>query len=335
MPWRSADSGREAGLQDGAPPSDDDQQRYFEARMADALACSRKAGGLPAAVIVDPATGEVVAEAVDAAAAHPLSHAVMEVLERAARRDRELWPMNPFVHYGRNREGSCGREQGQQQGGAQGTQVPATPSVDPSLLQQQQGEEEEEEDDDGDDDGDVGSPRKKLRVGNGSGGSGGSGGGSEERQQQQGGAGQAAAASAVGGAAAARGPAEGLAAASAPLAAASVAAAAAAALTDPVAPPPGAPPVHVPPPADKPYLCTGWDAFLTHEPCAMCAMALVHSRLARVVYCKPDAKHGVLGGGGVGSGGAGGASAGAVRLHAQRSLNHHYEVWRLPLQGEE
>lgn len=72
-------------------------------------------------------------------------------------------------------------------------------------------------------------------------------------------------------------------------------------------------------PGPRPYLCTGYDAYLLHEPCVMCAMALVHSRLRRVVYCVPDAQHGALGG--------------ALKLHSQRSLNHHYAVWRLPLAG--
>lgn len=51
----------------------------------------------------------------------------------------------------------------------------------------------------------------------------------------------------------------------------------------------------------------------------MCAMALVHSRVRRVVYCAPNP--------------GGGALGGAFRLHAQRSLNHHYTVYRLPLLG--
>jgi len=70
-------------------------------------------------------------------------------------------------------------------------------------------------------------------------------------------------------------------------------------------------------PDNKPYLCTGWDCFLVREPCMMCAMALLHSRIRRVIYCRPDALHGALGG--------------RHRLHAQRSLNHHYRVYHMPL----
>ena len=65
----------------------------------------------------------------------------------------------------------------------------------------------------------------------------------------------------------------------------------------------------------KPYLCTGLDCYMIHEPCAMCAMALVHSRVRRVIYCVPDSVHGALGG--------------AFRLHGQKSLNHHYQVYRV------
>ena len=48
----------------------------------------------------------------------------------------------------------------------------------------------------------------------------------------------------------------------------------------------------------------------------MCSMALVHARLSRVVYCQSDTQHGALGG--------------KLRLHAERSLNHHYMVYQLP-----
>jgi tRNA-specific adenosine deaminase 3 len=69
--------------------------------------------------------------------------------------------------------------------------------------------------------------------------------------------------------------------------------------------------------SNKPYLCTGYDCFLAREPCIMCSMGMVHSRLARVVYGQPDPQHGALGG--------------KLRLHAQRSLNHHYMVYQLPV----
>ena len=68
------------------------------------------------------------------------------------------------------------------------------------------------------------------------------------------------------------------------------------------------------PGSTKPYLCTGYDCYTVHEPCAMCAMALVHTRISRVIYCVPDLQHGALGG--------------SFRLHGQKSLNHHYQVYR-------
>lgn len=68
---------------------------------------------------------------------------------------------------------------------------------------------------------------------------------------------------------------------------------------------------------DMPYLCTGYDCYLIHEPCVMCAMALVHSRLQRVFFSIPDPLHGALGGS-------------KIKLHAQRSLNHHYTVYKVP-----
>lgn len=65
----------------------------------------------------------------------------------------------------------------------------------------------------------------------------------------------------------------------------------------------------------QPYLCTGYDCYVVKEPCAMCAMALTHSRMRRVVYAQQD--H------------CGGALGGAFKLHQERSLNHHFAVFRV------
>ncbi len=65
----------------------------------------------------------------------------------------------------------------------------------------------------------------------------------------------------------------------------------------------------------RPYMCTGYDCFLVSEPCVMCAMALVHSRVSRVVFCGRDEKGGALGG--------------SFHLMKQRSLNHHYQVYHV------
>jgi tRNA-specific adenosine deaminase 3 len=73
----------------------------------------------------------------------------------------------------------------------------------------------------------------------------------------------------------------------------------------------------------RPYLCTGYDAFMAREPCIMCAMALVHSRLKRVIFAAPDDKNGALTGPG-----------GARRLHGVRSLNHHYSVYSFDVDAE-
>ncbi|MFH4974853.1 hypothetical protein AB6A40_001562 [Gnathostoma spinigerum] len=63
------------------------------------------------------------------------------------------------------------------------------------------------------------------------------------------------------------------------------------------------------------YLGTGCDVFLTNEPCAMCAMALVHFRVSRVFFGQPTVK--------------GGALQSSWRLQEETQLNHHYRVFRV------
>ena len=54
------------------------------------------------------------------------------------------------------------------------------------------------------------------------------------------------------------------------------------------------------------------ELIVTLEPCAMCAMALMHARLKRVVYGAPDPKTG--------------AAGSVIDLFANATLNHHTRV---------
>lgn len=60
------------------------------------------------------------------------------------------------------------------------------------------------------------------------------------------------------------------------------------------------------------YRLPGCELFVTIEPCAMCAGAILHSRIARVVYGARDLKTGVHGS--------------VVDLFAVERLNHHTQV---------
>jgi tRNA(adenine34) deaminase len=60
------------------------------------------------------------------------------------------------------------------------------------------------------------------------------------------------------------------------------------------------------------YRLPGCELFVTLEPCAMCAMALMHARLDRVVFGAADPKTG--------------AAGSVVNLFAEGRLNHHTEI---------
>jgi tRNA-specific adenosine deaminase 3 len=64
------------------------------------------------------------------------------------------------------------------------------------------------------------------------------------------------------------------------------------------------------------YLLTGLTLFITHEPCIMCSMALLHSRVKEVFYIVPMPQ----------TGGCGGSAC----LPALKGVNHRYSIaqWR-------
>lgn len=60
------------------------------------------------------------------------------------------------------------------------------------------------------------------------------------------------------------------------------------------------------------YRLTGCDLYVTLEPCAMCAGAIQHARIARLVYGAADSKTGACGS--------------VIDLFAEARLNHHASV---------
>jgi tRNA(adenine34) deaminase len=60
------------------------------------------------------------------------------------------------------------------------------------------------------------------------------------------------------------------------------------------------------------YRLPGCELYVTLEPCAMCAMALMHARLSRVVFGAVDPKTG--------------AAGSVVDLFSESRLNHHTEL---------
>jgi tRNA(adenine34) deaminase len=60
------------------------------------------------------------------------------------------------------------------------------------------------------------------------------------------------------------------------------------------------------------YRLPGCELFVTLEPCAMCSGAMMHARLARVVYGAADPKTGACGS--------------VLNLFEQEKLNHHTEL---------
>lgn len=78
-----------------------------------------------------------------------------------------------------------------------------------------------------------------------------------------------------------------------------------------------------------PYLCTNYDIFVTEQPCFMCTMGLVQSRIRRLFYldkksieqvkcktfCYPD------------------DAIESFLIHRDKNLNHRFEAWKISLVG--
>ena len=62
------------------------------------------------------------------------------------------------------------------------------------------------------------------------------------------------------------------------------------------------------------YLCSGLWLIVTREPCPMCAMAAVHSRIGKLFYSLENNEVGALGS--------------RFNIHLESQLNHHYTVYK-------
>jgi tRNA(adenine34) deaminase len=60
------------------------------------------------------------------------------------------------------------------------------------------------------------------------------------------------------------------------------------------------------------YRLTGADLYVTIEPCQMCVGAMVHARIARVIYGTPEPKAGAI--------------ESAMRAHEHPALNHRMQA---------
>eukprot|EP00979_Chaetoceros_neogracilis_P017425 scaffold10220_cov272-Chaetoceros_neogracile.AAC.6 len=72
------------------------------------------------------------------------------------------------------------------------------------------------------------------------------------------------------------------------------------------------------------YLCTGYDVYTTKEPAIFEAMALVHSRVRRVIFCIEDKEDGGLGGTGI-----------ETSVHCLPGTNHRFRAFKSIVVGDD
>ena len=70
-------------------------------------------------------------------------------------------------------------------------------------------------------------------------------------------------------------------------------------------------------PSSKRYLLSNCSIYLSYEPCVMCSMALLHSRISTVYYLNKNEKYGALGS--------------IYKIHNLKKTNHRFRVYRLML----
>ncbi|KAK9473324.1 cytidine deaminase-like protein [Dipodascopsis tothii] len=71
-------------------------------------------------------------------------------------------------------------------------------------------------------------------------------------------------------------------------------------------------------PSAQAYLCHNLELYTSHEPCAMCCMAMVHSRVGRLVYARSMPR----------SGGIERTSGPGYGINWNKNLNWRFEAWR-------
>ncbi|ODQ68660.1 cytidine deaminase-like protein [Nadsonia fulvescens var. elongata DSM 6958] len=70
--------------------------------------------------------------------------------------------------------------------------------------------------------------------------------------------------------------------------------------------------------SDRNYLCLGLHVYTTHEPCPMCSMALMHSRVSRLIYIQSSPQVGAIEP----------VSAAGYNIHWNDQLNWHFDAWK-------